>query len=66
MKIVNIKENSELLSEYIKLCSYEWGSKKSKLEMQNYIEKKKKSILDGEKVISVLGLVDNNNLIGFM
>ena len=66
MKIVNIKENSELLSEYIKLCSYEWGSKKSKLEMQNYIEKKKKSILDGEKVISVLGLVDNNNLIGFI
>ena len=66
MKIVNIKENSELLSEYIKLCSYEWGSKKSKLKMQNYIEKKKKSILDGEKVISVLGLVDNNNLIGFV
>ena len=27
MKIVNIKENSELLSEYIKLCSYEWGRK---------------------------------------
>ena len=39
MKIVNIKENSELLSEYIKLCSYEWGEKKSKLEMQKYIEK---------------------------
>ena len=33
MKIVNIKEDSKFLSEYIDLCSYEWGSKKSKLEM---------------------------------
>ncbi len=66
MKIVNIKENSELLSEYIKLCSYEWGEKKSKLEMQKYIEKKKKSIFKGEKIISILGLVDNNDLIGFI
>ena len=66
MKIVNIKENSELLSEYIKLCSYEWGEKKSKLEMQKYIEKKKNSIFNGEKIISILGLVDNNDLIGFI
>lgn len=66
MKIVNIKENSEYLSEYIKLCSYEWGRKKTETEMQKYVEEKKKSILDGEKVISILGLVDNNNLIGFI
>ena len=31
MEIVNIKENSEFLSEYIELCSCEWGSKKTKL-----------------------------------
>lgn len=66
MEIVNIKENGEYLSEYIELCSYEWGSKKSKFEMQQYVEKKKKSIFIDDKVISILGLVDNNNLIGFI
>lgn len=66
MKIVSIKENSEFLSEYIELCSYEWGSKKSKLEMQKYVDKRKKSIFNDDKVISILGLVDNNNLIGFI
>ena len=66
MKIVNVKGNSEYLSEYIELCSYEWGSKKSKLEMQQYVEKRKKRILSDDKVISILGLVDSNNLIGFI
>lgn len=66
MKIVNIKEDSKFLSEYIELCSYEWGSKKSKLEMKQYVEKKKKSIFNDDKIISILGLVDNNNLIGFI
>lgn len=66
MKIVNVKRNSEYLSEYIELCSYEWGSKKSKLEMQQYVEKRKKRILSDDKVISILGLVDSNNLIGFI
>lgn len=66
MEIVNIKENSEFLLEYIELCSYEWGSQKTKLEMQKYIEEKKKSIFNDDKVISILGLVDNNSLIGFI
>ena len=66
MKIVNIKEDSKFLSEYIELCSYEWGSKKSKLEMKQYVEKKKKSIFNDDKIISILGLVDNNSLIGFI
>lgn len=66
MKIVNIKEDSEFLSEYIELCSHEWESKKSKLEMQKYVENRKKSIFNDDKIISILGLVDNNNLIGFI
>lgn len=66
MKIVNIKEDSKFLSEYIELYSYEWGREKSKLEMQKYVEKRKKSIFNDDKVISILGLVDNNNLIGFI
>ena len=66
MEIVNVKENIKYLSEYIELCSYEWGSKKTESEMQKYVEEKKRRILNGEKVISILGLVDNNNLIGFI
>ncbi len=66
MKIVNIKEDSKFLSEYIELCSYEWGNKKSKLEMQKYVEKRKRSIFNDDKVISILSLVDNNHLIGFI
>ena len=66
MEIIDIKDDSDFLSEYIELCSYEWGSKKSKLEMKQYVEKKKKSIFNDDKVISILGLVDNNNLIGFI
>lgn len=66
MEIIDIKDDSDFLSEYIELCSYEWGSKKSKLEMKQYVEKKKKSIFNDDKIISILGLVDNNNLIGFI
>lgn len=66
MKIIDIKDDSDFLSEYIELYSYEWGSKKSKLEMKQYVEKKKKSIFYDDKIISILGLVDNNNLIGFI
>ena len=66
MKIVNIKEDSKFLSEYIELCSYEWGNKKSKLEMQKYVEKRKRSIFNDDKVISILSLVDNNHLTGFI
>lgn len=66
MEIIDIKDDSDFLSEYIELCSYEWGSKKSKLEMKQYVEKKKKSTFNDDKIISILGLVDNNNLIGFI
>ena len=38
MKIINIKENDKYLTEYIKLCNLEWGSKKITPE---YIENKK-------------------------
>ena len=34
--------------------------------MQKYVEKRKKIILNDDKVISILGLVDNNILIGFI
>ena len=59
MKIINIKENDKYLTEYIKLCNLEWGSKKITPE---YIENKKIKILSSDKVISVLGLISNDFL----
>ena len=66
MKIINIKSIDKYLDEYISLCSLQWGSSKTKKEMKKYIEKKKEDIKKSDKVISVLGLIDNNILIGFI
>ena len=64
MKIINIKDKDNYLTEYIKLCNLEWGNKKDNIE--KYIIEKKEKILTGDKVISVLGLIDENNLVGFI
>ena len=66
MEIINIKKDCDFLNEYIKLCSIEWSKPKTKEEMTKYIEEKKESILTGDKVISILGLTENNKLIGFI
>lgn len=66
MEIVNIKNNSSYLKEYIKLCSLEWGTKKSEQEMEKYIADKEQEILIEDKVISVLGLIEDNCLLGFI
>lgn len=66
MEIINIKPNSNYLKEYIKLCSVEWGSKKSEQEMEKYISDKEQRILIEDKVISVLGLIEDNVLLGFI
>lgn len=63
MNIISIKDNDKYLVEYIKLCSYEWGSKN---DSDDYISDKKNKILTGDKVISVLGLIDNDVLVGFI
>ena len=62
MKIINLKEEKTYLEDYVKLCSLEWGSPKSDDE----VKEKVSSILSGDKIISVLGLVDDDNLIGFI
>ena len=59
MKVINILEEENYLDEYILLCSSEWSN--SLVD----VESKKKKILSGDKVISVLGLVDSE-LIGFI
>lgn len=66
MEIVSIKDNDVFLEEYIRLCSLEWGTLKSDDEMKLYIIDKRKKIHSEDKVISILGLIDNNKLIGFI
>lgn len=66
MEIINIKKNDKFLNEYIELCNLEWGTAKSEQQMKKYIEDTKKKILTRSKVISVLGLIDNNIMIGFV
>ena len=66
MEIVDVKNNPAYLKEYITLCSEEWGSKKDEEEMKRYIDKKEHEILDGNKVISILGLTKDSDLIGFI
>lgn len=66
MQIINIKNNDNYLHEYIKLCSLEWGTPKTNEQMQLYIESKKEKIRTEDKVISILGLIENDIMIGFI
>ena len=66
MEIINIKKNHNYLKEYIKLCSKEWGTAKTEEEWKTYINEKKKRILEEDKAISILGLIEKNKMIGFI
>lgn len=66
MEIINIKDNEKYLREYIKICSLEWGSKKNEQEMEKYINDKLIRITNDDKVILVLGLINDNELLGFI
>jgi len=66
MEFRDLKTNDKYLKEYIRLCSLEWGSKKTKEEMNNYIDEKLEKIKTSDKVIKVIGLFDKDNLIGFI
>ena len=65
VEIINIKNNKKYLEEYCKLCYLEWGNSKE-IEINNYVEDKINQILTGDKVISILGLVDKDILLGFV
>ena len=65
MEVIDLK-CSKYIDEYIELCSLEWGEKKTKAEMQEYIKRRKNKILDGDKYISILGLINENELVGFI
>lgn len=66
MKIKNIMSNEKHLEEYAKICQVTWGDKKTDKELKIYIKEKVKRILEEDKVISILGLLDNDELIGFI
>ena len=66
MKIVNIKNDLNYLREYIRLCSLEWGAPKTEEEMEKYIADNEQKILNGDKQISILGLVQDKTLVGFI
>ncbi len=63
MEIIDLKKHDNYLTEYITLCNLEWGSKEP---TPDYINNKKEQIFNEDKVISILGLIDNNILIGFI
>ena len=65
MEILDIK-NTKYLVEYILLCKKEWSSNKIINNKEEFIKERKEKILNGDKVISILGLIDNNTLLGFI
>ena len=66
MKIKNIMDDVKHLEEYAKICQVTWGKKKTDEELKTYIKEKVKRILEEDKVISILGLLNNDKLIGFI
>ena len=66
MEIKDIINNEKYLKEYIELCSLEWGVPKTESEMYTYIENKYNKIKTTDKVILILGLFDNDTMIGFI
>mgnify|MGYP000178217169 FL=1 len=66
MKIKNIMDDIKHLEEYAKICQVTWEKKKTDEELKTYIKEKVKRILEEDKVISILGLLDNDKLIGFI
>lgn len=68
MKIINLKHNKNYLREYIELCSKEWGTTCDEIQFKIKVDKRLEEILSAKsnKLISALGLIDKNCLIGFI
>lgn len=64
MKIIDIRNYENFLEEYIVLCHLEWGEKINNLD--EYVLRKKESIIFGDKVIKILGIIENGVLVGFI
>lgn len=68
MKLINIKDNRTYLKEYFTLCTLEWGKPKIGAELEIYVNNKINKLLTNnyDKLISVIVLIDNAILIGFV
>ena len=64
MKIINIKNNTKYLKEYITLCYLEWSEKEK--ELTEYIDYKLRKLKIENNIILILGLVNHNELVGFI
>lgn len=68
MEIYNLKEKPEYAKEYFELCSKEWGTNSNSEEFQKKVNDKVEKFLTDQldKIISVLILVKEQELIGFI
>ncbi len=68
MKIVDITKNYELIKETCILSMKEWGHTRTEEEYLKAAERKALNLINGnsDKVIFVLGLLEDDNLIGFI
>ena len=64
IQTISIKNNPQYLKEYITFCYLEWSNKNMPIEQ--YLEYKTNKILQDNNVISIIGLVKKNKLIGFI
>jgi GNAT superfamily N-acetyltransferase len=68
VEIINLKNSEKYLREYVELCSKEWGTQCDDKQLKIKVDKKVDEILSNrnDKLIVVLGLINDNNLIGFI
>jgi len=68
MKIINLKNSENYLKEYVELCSKEWGTNCDEEHLRIKVDRKVKEILSNknDKLISALGLINKNCMIGFI
>lgn len=64
MEVIDIRDNYEYMKEYVRCCYSEWSNKD--MEILDYIDYKMKKINDEDNIISVLGLINDRELIGFI
>lgn len=64
MIIKEITKDKKYLKEYAKYCYLQWSSKG--MNIDDYIDYKVKKLLEGENVIFIMGLFENDILVGFI
>ena len=68
LSVKSIKDNKEFLEEYFYLSSLEWGNSYKKDNYKSILNKRVSDVLNGinDNIILVLGLIDDDKLIGFI